>query len=235
MAKKKQSTWVTIVLIIVAVVSWYLKKNPGTLDGITGAGSTGESISVDASGNIDFDTVGLTEAKITTGEFTSLEGCKLADHRNNDGDSFYVTHPKGKDEVRLYFVDTAESRLHKYNGERIADQGEYFGGLSQKQTTDIGIEGKKLTLALLASKPFTMLTKWEMDPSGKRPHVYVLVEKDGKQYYLHEILAKSGLVRTRTRGAALPDGKTFFKQRDKVKALEAEAKREKRGAWGVKS
>ncbi len=74
-----------------------------------------------------------------------------------------------------------------------------------------------------------------MDPSGKRPHVYVLIEKDGKQYYLHEILTRSGLVRTKTRGASLPDGKTFYKQRDKVKALEAEAKRAKRGAWGVDS
>lgn len=235
-SKKKQSTWVTMLLLIVGVVSWYLQKNPGALDGIKG--TIGESISVDGSGNIDFDTTGLTEAKITTDEFTVLKGCKLADHRNNDGDSFYVDHSelkKGENEVRLYFVDTAESRLHAKNGDRITEQGDYFGGLSQKQTTDLGIKGKKLTLGLLKGKSFTILTKWEKVYSGPRHYFYVLVEKDGKQYYLHEILAKSGLVRTKTRGTGLPDGKTFFKQRDKVKALEAEAKRSQRGGWGVKS
>jgi len=233
-SKKKQSTWVTILLLIVGVVSWYLKENPGFLDRITGKQTTGESISVDASGNIDFDVTGLTEAKVTTDEFTVIKGCRLSDHRNNDGDSFYVDFPNGREEVRLYFVDTAESRLHQYNGKRISEQGEYFGGLTQKQTTDIGIEGKKLTLGLLKGQTFTMLTKGDMDPSGKRPHMYVLIEKDGKQYYLHEILAKSGLVRTKTYGTSLPDGTTFYKQRDKVRALEAEAKRAKRGAWGVK-
>ncbi len=218
--KKKQSTWVTILLLIVGVVGWYLKENPGFLDSF-GENSTVETVA------------GLTEVKITTDEFTVLKDCRLVEHRNNDGDSFHVEHPKGKEEVRLYFVDTAESRLHQYNGKRIAEQGEYFGGLTQKQTTNIGIEGKKLTLGLLEGKTFTMLTKGDMDPSGKRPHVYVLIEKDGRQYYLHEILAQSGLVRTKTYGTYLPDGTSFYKQRDKVRALEAEAKRAKRGAWGV--
>jgi len=235
--KKKQSTWVTVLLLIVGAVSWYLKNNPNALDSVSHTATMGESTSVDASGKVEFDTNGLTEAKVSTREFTVFEGCKLADHRNNDGDSFYVKHPdlnaKGEAEVRLYYVDTAESRLHQYNGQRIAEQGEYFGGLTQKQTTDLGIQGKKLTLALLAAKPFTMLTKGDKDPSGVRPHMYVLLEQGGKQYYLHEILAKSGLVRTNTWGANLPDGTKYPQQRSKVKALEAEAKQAKRGAWGI--
>jgi len=231
--KKKQSKWVTLLLLIVAGVSWYIKNNPDASDGILDSVVSSDGAKVDSSGKVQFDPSGLTEVKVTTKEYTVLENCKLTEHRNNDGDSFHVEHSQGKNEVRLYFVDTAESRLHQYNGDRIAQQGEYFGGLSQKQTTDIGVDGKKLTLGLLKGKSFTMLTKWEMDPSGTRPHVYVVIEKGGKKYYLHEILARSGLVRTRTRGASLPDGTSFYDQRDKVKALEAESKRSKRGAWGV--
>jgi len=223
-----------VITIIIGLVAWYMKNKDdlgGALSSAIG-GSDGET-SIAESGNISFDTQGLTEFEMKNKKFTLWENCELIDHRNNDGDSFYVKHPDGEDEVRLYFVDTAESRLHQYNGDRIADQGEYFGGLSQAKTIEAGKKGKEITLGLLKGRKFTMLTKWEMDPSNKRPHVYVLIEKGGKQYYLHEILTRSGLVRTKTRGAELPDGTDFYTQRDKIKAMEKLAKQAKRGAWGM--
>lgn len=238
MAKKnKQSTWGVISAVLIAIVIWYLKNHTALFDENQNVATDGD-VSITKSGKVEFDVTGLTEVKSTDGKYHTLEGCELVDYRNNDGDSFMVKHPKldgGKSEVRLYFVDTAESRLHRKNGKRIAEQGAYFGGLSQKQTTEIGIVGKKLTLGMLAGKKFTMLTKWEMDPSGQRPHVFVLIENNGKHYYLHEILARSGLVRTITRGAPLPDGTGFYIQRDKVRALENQAKKAKRGAWAISS
>ena len=217
-----------VLTLVVAAVAWYFKIDTGgqLLDGKAG---------ITESGEIDFDTNGLTEVKVTSSKFKVLENCTLIDHRNNDGDSFHVKHPEGKDEIRLYFVDTAESRLHQYNAGRLAEQGAYFGGLSQADTIRAGKDGKEFTLGLLRGKKFTIITKWEMDPSGKRPHAYVVIEKNGKDYYLHEILTRTGLVRTKTRGAELPDGTEFFRQRDKIRAMEKLAKKANRGAWGMKN
>jgi len=212
--KKKQSTFISIITVIAAIVVWYFNQNKAVDD-------------------TTFCADELTEVKITTNRFQVLKNCTLIEHQHNDGDSFHIQHPDGKDEIRLYFVDTPESKLNKFNKQRLTEQGQYFGGLSIEQTIEAGKKAKDITLGLLKGKKFTVITKWEMAPCGKRPHAYVVIEKNGKDFYLHEILTQAGLVRTKTRGAELPDDTDFYTQRDKIRAMEKIAKAAKRGAWGM--
>jgi len=176
----------------------------------------------------------LTPVRHTTGNYTELKGCSLKEVYNNDGDSFHVRHPKGETEFRLYFVDTPESRLHRYNGERIDQQGQYFGGLNRDQTIKIGKAGKALTKKLLGHGKFTVLTKCEKvtkRDDEKRMHAFVLVNLNGEDYYLHELLTVKGLVRIHTWGGELPDGTKWRDQKDNLFSIEKKVRAAKRGGW----
>jgi len=173
--------------------------------------------------------------------FEKIEKCKLVDHKWNDGDSFYVDNGSKKIHYRLYFVDTAESAYKEYrggdnNGARLDEQGDYFGGLNRNQTADLGIAAKKFVLAELEKKPFTIFTKNEPvtnRPDEERIHAYVIVKHNGQDVYLHELLVAKGLVRIKTRGAEIPGGRSFYDQRDFLRAMEKTAKKEKVGGWGM--
>ncbi len=92
------------------------------------------------------------------GGYEIHRNCTLAFDRGNDGDSFKVRFPDGRQEImRLYFVDTPESAFRSYrNGEtnhqRIAEQAAYFGA-SPDRAVEIGARGKEFTLDLLAGGP----------------------------------------------------------------------------------
>ena len=228
--KKKQPRWVAILAIVVALVGWYIKnKNPNLLDSLTSGSSS--PVSVD----------GLKEVRVVGSEYDVLENCSLVDHRHNDGDSFHVKHSKGQDEIRLYYADTAESAYKTYgrgenNGERLDKQGKYFGGLNRDQTAQLGKMGKKRTMSLLKGQKFKIITKDEPvtnRQSETRKHAFVVIKKDGKEYYLHELLVSEGLVRLSTRGGNLPDGTSWKKQKERLQALENDAKKRKVGAWGM--
>ena len=231
MAKKKQSNLMIVLTLVVGLVAWYIKnKHPDLLDNLT-SGNTA-SVSVD----------GLSEVKVVGNDYEILENCTLVDHRHNDGDSFHVKHPNGQDEIRLYYADTAESAYKTYgrgenNGDRLDKQGAYFGGLNRDQTAELGKLGKKRTMSLIKGKKFKMITKWEPvtnRQSETRKHAFIVLEKDGKEFYLHELLAHEGLVRLSTRGGNLPDGTSWKKQKERLLAIENDAKKRKVGAWGMK-
>ncbi len=175
----------------------------------------------------------LTQVNLKDRKYDVLKNCELIPHRNNDGDSFHVRHGGKETEFRLYFVDTAESHLHKYNGKRIREQGAYFGGLSMEQTTALGQMAKSFVKDLLGKQKFTVVTQWEDVYSPERKYCYVVVNYKGRQVYLHELLMAKGLVRLKTRGARMPEGKSFYDQKKKLQRMEAEAKRLKLGAWGM--
>lgn len=231
MAKKKKSNLMIILTLIAGLVVYYVKnKHPELLDNLSSG--TSAPVSVD----------GLTEVKVVGNDYDVLEGCTLVDHRHNDGDSFHVRHPNGQDEIRLYFADTAESAYKTYgggqnNGERLDKQGQYFGGLNRDQTAELGKLGKQRTMSLIKGKKFKMITKWEPvtnRQSETRKHAFIILENDGKEYYLHELLVQEGLVRLSTRGGNLPDGTSWKKQKNKLQAMENDAKKRKVGAWGMK-
>ena len=167
-----------------------------------------------------------------------LENCKLITGRNSDGDSFHVVHARGENEFRLYFVDTPESEYKEYggsenNGKRIDDQGKYFGGLDREKTTQIGKDAKAFVLTLLKKEPFKVLTKWEDVVRPGREYCFVIVNWEGREVYLHELLVAQGLVRSQTtRGADLPGGRGWREQKAYLLKWEKEVKAAGIGAWG---
>ncbi|NWK57019.1 thermonuclease family protein [Verrucomicrobiaceae bacterium N1E253] len=168
-----------------------------------------------------------------------LSAATLVDHRHNDGDSFWVKHETGETEFRLYYVDTPESRAKTYrNGEnnhrRIAQQGDYFGGLDQKQCTRIGAEAKEFVLNLLRAGKFRVATRWESVYGSPRKYAFVLVTIDGRECYLHEVLVARGFARIHTKPAVMPDGTSTQQQKKRLATIEADARSRRLGAWGIK-
>ena len=219
--KQKKSLGTIILGLIVAVVVWFLQEK-GLIAKDSSEGGSSENYGGETSGK----------------GWTHLKECRLITGRNNDGDSFHVEHEKGETEFRLYFVDTPESSYRTYrggenNGQRIKEQGEYFGRLSQKQTTGIGEDGKKLVKKLLSKGGFEVQTKWENVYGPERKNCFVLVRWEGQMVYLHELLVKKGLARIHTRGTDVPGGRGFREQKSYLQKLEKQARREKVGAWGL--
>ena len=171
--------------------------------------------------------------------FETLNGCSLIDHRHNDGDSFHVQCAKGDVEFRIYYVDTPESAAKTYrNGEnnfkRLAQQGRAMGGLSQKQTTAIGMQAKSFVKGLLKKKTFRVVTRWENVYGPERRYAFVVVQWGGQDRYLHEILVEKGFARIHTKPVKLPDGTSISSQMRHLRKLEKSAKQKRKGAWGIK-
>ncbi len=158
-----------------------------------------------------------------------LSGCSLAEDRNNDGDSFKIRHDGGVHEFRLYFVDAPEKRLHQYNGERIDDQGRYFGGLDRERTIALGQAAQAFVLKLMRSEPFRIETRWRPVFDSGRHYCFVFFERDGEE--LSEKLVRAGLARIHTEGADLPDGRLRRDFERHLKTLEAAAKKQGVGGW----
>ena len=218
MAKKvKSKNWLLIV-IIVAASSWFYQREEGH-----------SKVPVETR----LSTV--TDHRIT-GDYKVLDGCSLIKNRRNDADSFFVKHPEGETEFRLYYVDAPESRYREYangdtNGKRIQAQGNYFGGLKREVTTGLGSKAKRFVTELLATKPFRVVTRWENVFSPERRYAFVVVEHQGKQVYLHELLIEMGYARIHTKPARMPDGTSVKFQLEKLKKLEKSAKAAGLGGW----
>jgi len=250
---KNRIFWLVIALAV-AAVSWYMKKEQ------VGGGTdtwksvkTGEEVDMGivADERVKMSNKGagekveesaftesLTAARVTNRQFEVLDDCKLKYHRNNDGDSFHVLHGGKETEFRLYYVDTAESQYKSYrdgnnNGDRIREQGDYFGGLNREQTTALGTQAKKFALNLLEKQAFTVVTQWENVDGPERKHAFVMVNWRGREVWLHELLVAQGLVRIHTKPFTLPDNTSASRQRRKLKELEADAKAAKRGGWNI--
>ncbi len=171
------------------------------------------------------------------GRYERIAGCRLAEHRWNDGDSFQVALPDGRrEQVRLYFVDAPESAFKTYrNGEnnhrRIAEQARDLG-VSPERAVELGKQAKARVAEWLGEGTFELATEWD-DPFGdRRYHAFVALPGGG---WLHERLVREGLVRIHTKGAALPDGTSEGAQQRHLRELESEARRAGRGAWAPRS
>lgn len=225
---KKQNPRFVILIIVAAVVLWALDQRKETPS--SPKSESRQSPPAPSAPSTS------REKPSKEGGYEVFRNCRLAEDRTNDGDSFRVLLPDGRREIlRLYYVDTPESAFKSYaNGEnnhdRIRDQADYFG-ITPDQAVDLGAQGKKFTLGLLASKPFTIHTKWD-DPFGdRRYHAFILVGSGGKQRWLHELLIEKGFARQKTKPAELPDGTSVDAHRRLLNSLQNEAKRSKAGGW----
>ncbi len=173
----------------------------------------------------------------STGVYEIYRNCNLVEARNNDGDSFIVRLPTGKQaEFRLYFVDTPESAFKSYRGgetnhARIRQQAAEMGGITPEQAVEIGKKAKSFTLGLLASRPFDIYTRWDSPFGDERFHAFVEVKLNGKPRYLSELLVERGFARIKTKPADLPDGTPAAQQLAHLRELEREAKRVATGVW----
>jgi endonuclease YncB( thermonuclease family) len=196
-----------------------------------------ENTDIGKGGSADSSKTNTSVGTSKVGAYEQLTGCTLVDHRHNDGDSFHVLHGEREYEFRLYFVDAPESSYKTYkggdnNGERIRQQGDYFGGLSRDQTTDIGAEAKKLALTVLRGRPFTVYTKREKVYGSHRLYALVaVVDAAGHDNGLGDMLVNQGLARIHTKGAALPNGTSRNKHEAKLRSVEHAARKAGVGAW----
>ncbi len=231
--RKKKSLGSIVLGLIILAVTWFLQeKGLISKDGGSGGGPDLKELF----GKVSAD--GFTPVQTSGSGWTHLQDCRFITGRNSDGDSFHVKHEEGETEFRLYFVDTPESQFKSYrdgntNGPRIAEQGAYFGDLSQDETTAIGSQGKAFVKKVLSQNDFQVLTKWENVYGPDRKYCLVVVPWQGEQVYLHELLVASGLARIHTRGADLPQGRDFHSQKSFLKGKEKDARDKKIGAWGL--
>ncbi len=162
--------------------------------------------------------------------FVTLRDVRLLENGGNDGDSFKVAHSEGEQVLRLYFVDCPETRDYPLVHGRLKDQAGYFGGLSIPQAIQTGTEARTYTGRLLRERRFTVHTRWERVYNSERVYALVFFE-DGEE--LSEKLVRSGLCRIHTKGTLMPDGRSEYEFENHLRAMEDEARKTRRGAWGL--
>lgn len=166
-----------------------------------------------------------------SGGYETLQGARLVEHRDNDGDSFMIRHAGGTHTFRLYFADAPEKRLHQYNGERLQHQARYFGKPTVQQILQIGVRAREYAIEQLSSRPFTVYTRWAAVYDSGRHYAFVIFD-DGQD--LSEKLVAEGLARIYTDGATHPDGRSESAFEKHLKSVESKARSNKKGAWGIR-
>jgi endonuclease YncB( thermonuclease family) len=164
------------------------------------------------------------------GGWVELRGCTLAEDRGNDGDSFEIWHGGQRQVMRLYFVDCPEKTRHQYNGARLAEQGRYFGGLTEEETVGIGEKARDFTLDRLRAGSFRVLTRWEQVFDSERHYAFVMTGQDD----LGELLVREGLARIFTKGEDRPGGRRAKAEKQHLQAVERQAKAARQGAWALR-
>lgn len=154
----------------------------------------------------------------------TLEACRLVENWRNDGDSFRFHWNDGELTVRLYFADTPESDYRFMD--RTRAQAAYFG-ITEEQAVEVGKMAKVFTAEALKDG-FSVRTRWQGVFGGERSMRKYGIVSTGKGD-LAELLVANGLARIHGMGIG---GKTW-EEVERLKVLEAEAKKAKRGAWGM--
>ncbi len=158
-----------------------------------------------------------------------VDGCHWKADRWNDGDSFHLaTGDEGREIVaRLYFVDTPEAET-AYR-DRLDEQAAYFG-ITREQAAEVAHEAAAFTAKRLAV-PFSVWTRWRA-ALGRSAlgRVYCIILVDGTED-LNGLLVANGLSRIYGTKTTLPDGRDSRAYVARLTELEAQAKRERKGAW----
>ena len=238
MAAKKKQTVLSTVAMIVVILTFVWTRYQETNEG-QGA-ELAELVQSEVLSTAGFSQgeAPLTKVKLSSSRYQIWEDCMMIDHRGNDGDSFHIQAPHGREEIRIYFVDAPESAARSYrdgntNHKRISEQGRAMGGLSQNETTKVGMAAKVFVKKLLQDKRFTVVTSGERVYNSHRKYAFVIVDWKGQPHYLHELLVAHGLGRIHTKPVNLPDNTTASKQKQHLRNLETYAKRMRYGAWAL--
>ena len=159
-------------------------------------------------------------------KWRTKENCTLIENESNDGDSFHIRVAKRHYIFRLLWVDTPETE-QRYP-ERVAEQAAYFG-ITPEQATRVGKEAVKFSANFL-KEPFTVYTQFDdaMGASNKDRDYAVIKVGDT---YLMEALVSNGLARIFGLQELPEDGPSISTMRLRLKGLEADAKKNRRGAW----
>lgn len=166
-------------------------------------------------------------ALAATNAWQHLPDCQFIPNSNNDGDSFHVRFGSTNLVVRLNFVDAPESSLTFES--RVKDQAKYFG-ITVEDAVKVGKDASNFVRSKLESNRFEVATRWQPAAgSAKDRRYYCFVHVGG--FDLAEMLVSNGLARVY--GAKTTDVETGRNVTDKLKALEADARAAKRGAWAL--
>jgi endonuclease YncB( thermonuclease family) len=156
----------------------------------------------------------------------TLRGCLLYKHASNDGDSFRITHLGRTVLIRLYLVDAPETD-HRFP-DRVREQAEYFG-ITPEQALQVGEQATRFMERTLG-RSFDVRTKWE-DAMGAAtvPRYFGMVTVNGRDFA--ELLVENGFARIFGR----PTGADARERFARLRKLEAEARKHRRGAWALSS
>lgn len=171
----------------------------------------------------------LTCEAFAGGRWRKYENCRLIESEYHDGDSFHVGTKQKHFIFRIYFVDAPEKDM--IIPERVGEQAEYWG-TNEETVLKIAREAREFT-RLFLSEGFTVYTRKE-DARGRSrmPRYFALVRVGNK--YLCEALVENGYARIYGAWTDLPDGTNMFKFLAHLRALEKQAKKEKKGGWSRK-
>jgi endonuclease YncB( thermonuclease family) len=101
--------------------------------------------------------------------------------------------------------------------------------------TELGERARSVTLNWLREEPFHIHTRDESVMGSERHHAMIYFPKapQENQRWLSQRLVAAGLARIYTKGTRLADGTSEAQFEAALKQLEAEAKAQEQGAWGL--
>jgi DNA uptake protein ComE-like DNA-binding protein len=163
-----------------------------------------------------------------SGDWITLESCRLVPNPANDGDSFHVRANDKEYICRLYLVDAPETDA--VSPARLIEQAKYFG-ISVPQVIELG-EAAKLFVRQKLAEPFTVFTRMA-NAMGRSniERIYAFVQTEEGD--LGEQLVANGLARIYGKSAVPPGALSSAAESQKLKNLENQAKQAKLGGWAA--
>lgn len=155
-----------------------------------------------------------------------LDGCRLVENKDYDGDSFHVTHEGADYRFRIYFADCPETDLRH---DRYIKQMTWFG-VDQNRVLKYGGEAKDFTEMALR-RPFTVYTLWrDARGEGATPRYYAMVYTS-EGVSLAESLVKAGLARAFGEDVDFPGAGDKRRICKGLEELEAKARKGRLGIY----
>ena len=173
-------------------------------------------------------------------EWEVLTGCALIRTPTNAAHHFRVQRDGKPMVFRLYFVESPEPT--EPAEDEVEGMAEYFGWPSKwspeecaDHSMELGQQAWQAVEALLASRPFMVLTKYEV--RRETHHFYALVvieDEQRRRRTLQEWLVERGFATImRPSLGWLPIQVSSERYVERLEGLQLAAQRERRGGWGL--
>ena len=158
--------------------------------------------------------------------WTRLDGCRLDEKKDHDGDSFHVTHADTDYRFRIYFADCPETDLR--HG-RYLEQMTWFE-VDKDRVLKYGEKAKDYTEHVLR-RPFTVYTRWsDARGEGATKRFYAMIyTSEGES--LAESLVESGLARAHGEDVDFPGVGDKRRICNELEDLEAKARKGRLGIY----